>query len=160
MRKAPTCLDASEQARLLVVLRDAQLERGLGPAWAWCWCHDLAAVRKVADQILVLDAAQPACSPTNHPPNPPPNRCRSSTTGGADRSRGVAASCPLDNKQSFVTGRKTGLEPRPTGSDGRQEVAMSIDEQVVARSRGGAFGGLSGRARWRTHLLRRPDVTL
>lgn len=48
-------LDASEQARLLVVLRDAQIQRGLGLVLV---SHDLAAVRKVTDRIVVLDAGQ------------------------------------------------------------------------------------------------------
>ncbi len=48
-------LDASEQARLLVVLRDAQLHRGLGLVLV---SHDLAAVRKVTDRIVVLEAGQ------------------------------------------------------------------------------------------------------
>lgn len=48
-------LDASEQARLLVALRDAQLERGLGLVLV---SHDLAAVRKVTDRIVVLEAGR------------------------------------------------------------------------------------------------------
>ncbi|MPZ67534.1 MAG: ATP-binding cassette domain-containing protein [Pseudonocardiaceae bacterium] len=48
-------LDASEQARLLVVLRDAQIQRGLGLVLV---SHDLAAVRKVTDRIVVLEAGQ------------------------------------------------------------------------------------------------------
>lgn len=48
-------LDASEQARLLVVLRDAQLERGLGLVLV---SHDIAAVRKVTDRIIVLEAGR------------------------------------------------------------------------------------------------------
>ena len=46
-------LDASEQARLLVVLRERQVEMGLGLVFI---SHDLAAVRKVTDRIVVLDA--------------------------------------------------------------------------------------------------------
>jgi peptide/nickel transport system ATP-binding protein len=45
-------LDASEQARLLVVLRERQVEMGLGLVLV---SHDLAAVRKVTDRIVVLD---------------------------------------------------------------------------------------------------------
>ncbi|MGH9178116.1 MAG: hypothetical protein ACRD0N_06140, partial [Acidimicrobiales bacterium] len=45
-------LDASEQARLLVVLRERQVEMGLGLILI---SHDLAVVRKVTDRILVLD---------------------------------------------------------------------------------------------------------
>jgi peptide/nickel transport system ATP-binding protein len=45
-------LDASEQARLLVVLRERQVEMGLGLIFI---SHDLAAVRKVTDRIVVLD---------------------------------------------------------------------------------------------------------
>jgi len=48
-------LDASEQARLLVALRTAQIERGLGLVLV---SHDLAAVRKVADRIVVLEAGR------------------------------------------------------------------------------------------------------
>jgi len=44
-------LDASEQARLLVVLRERQVEMGLGLVFI---SHDLAAVRKVTDRIVVL----------------------------------------------------------------------------------------------------------
>lgn len=45
-------LDASEQARLLVVLRERQIEMGLGLILI---SHDVAAVRKVTDRIVVLD---------------------------------------------------------------------------------------------------------
>ncbi|HEX2048617.1 MAG TPA: ABC transporter ATP-binding protein [Acidimicrobiales bacterium] len=45
-------LDASEQARLLVVLRERQIEMGLGLIFV---SHDLASVRKVSDRIVVLD---------------------------------------------------------------------------------------------------------
>jgi len=45
-------LDASEQARLLVVLRERQVEMGLGLVLV---SHDLASVRKVTDRIVVLD---------------------------------------------------------------------------------------------------------
>jgi oligopeptide/dipeptide ABC transporter ATP-binding protein len=46
-------LDASEQARLLVVLRERQIEMGLGLLLI---SHDLAVVRKVTDRMVVLDA--------------------------------------------------------------------------------------------------------
>lgn len=45
-------LDASEQARLLVVLRERQTEMGLGLVLV---SHDMAVVRKVVDRIVVLD---------------------------------------------------------------------------------------------------------
>jgi peptide/nickel transport system ATP-binding protein len=45
-------LDASEQARLLVVLRERQIEMGLGLILV---SHDMAIVRKVTDRIAVLD---------------------------------------------------------------------------------------------------------
>ncbi|HJV08998.1 MAG TPA: oligopeptide/dipeptide ABC transporter ATP-binding protein, partial [Acidimicrobiales bacterium] len=45
-------LDASEQARLLVVLRERQVEMGLGLILV---SHDVAAVRKVTDRMVVLD---------------------------------------------------------------------------------------------------------
>ncbi|HEV2758601.1 MAG TPA: ABC transporter ATP-binding protein [Acidimicrobiales bacterium] len=45
-------LDASEQARMLVVLRERQIEMGLGLIYV---SHDLASVRKVTDRIVVLD---------------------------------------------------------------------------------------------------------
>lgn len=48
-------LDASEQARLLVVLRERQVEMGLGLVLV---SHDLAVVRKVTDRIVVLDGGQ------------------------------------------------------------------------------------------------------
>lgn len=48
-------LDASEQARLLVVLRERQIEMGLGLVYI---SHDLASVRKVTDRIVVLDAGR------------------------------------------------------------------------------------------------------
>ncbi len=48
-------LDASEQARMLVVLRERQIEMGLGLVLV---SHDLAVVRKVADRIVVLDAGR------------------------------------------------------------------------------------------------------
>ncbi|MBA3606765.1 MAG: ABC transporter ATP-binding protein [Acidimicrobiia bacterium] len=45
-------LDASEQARLLTVLRERQIEMGLGLVLV---SHDMAVVRKVVDRIVVLD---------------------------------------------------------------------------------------------------------
>ncbi|GAC1341505.1 MAG: ABC transporter ATP-binding protein [Candidatus Dormibacteria bacterium] len=45
-------LDASEQARLLVLLRDLQTARGLGLIFV---SHELAVVRKVTDRVVVLD---------------------------------------------------------------------------------------------------------
>jgi peptide/nickel transport system ATP-binding protein len=45
-------LDASEQARLLVVLRERQVEMGLGLVFI---SHDLASVRKATDRIVVMD---------------------------------------------------------------------------------------------------------
>jgi len=45
-------LDASEQARLLVVLRERQTEMGLGLVLV---SHDMAVIRKVVDRIVVLD---------------------------------------------------------------------------------------------------------
>jgi peptide/nickel transport system ATP-binding protein len=45
-------LDASEQARLLVVLRERQVEMGLGLILV---SHDMAVVRKMVDRIVVLD---------------------------------------------------------------------------------------------------------
>ncbi len=48
-------LDASEQARLLVVLRERQVEMGLGLVLV---SHDLASVRKVTDRMVVLDAGR------------------------------------------------------------------------------------------------------
>jgi peptide/nickel transport system ATP-binding protein len=48
-------LDASEQARLLVVLRERQIEMGLGLIFV---SHDLASVRKVTDRMVVLDAGR------------------------------------------------------------------------------------------------------
>ena len=48
-------LDASEQARLIVVLRERQTEMGLGLVFV---SHDMAVVRKVTDRVLVLDAGR------------------------------------------------------------------------------------------------------
>jgi peptide/nickel transport system ATP-binding protein len=48
-------LDASEQARLLVTLRERQVEMGLGLVLV---SHDVAAVRKVTDRIVILDAGR------------------------------------------------------------------------------------------------------
>ncbi len=48
-------LDASEQARLLVVLRERQVEMGLGLVLI---SHDVAVVRKVTDRIVVLDGGR------------------------------------------------------------------------------------------------------
>ncbi len=45
-------LDASEQARMMVVLRERQIEMGLGLVLI---SHDVAVVRKVTDRIVVLD---------------------------------------------------------------------------------------------------------
>jgi len=48
-------LDASEQARLLALLRERQVEMGLGLVLV---SHDMAVVRKVTDRIVVLDAGR------------------------------------------------------------------------------------------------------
>jgi len=48
-------LDASEQARLLVLLRERQVELGLALVLV---SHDLAVVRKVTDRVVVLDAGR------------------------------------------------------------------------------------------------------
>ncbi|MDQ6874236.1 MAG: ABC transporter ATP-binding protein [Actinomycetota bacterium] len=45
-------LDASEQARLLVVLRERQIEMGLGLVLV---SHNMAIIRKVVDRVVVLD---------------------------------------------------------------------------------------------------------
>jgi len=48
-------LDASEQARLLVLLRERQVELGLALVLV---SHDLAVVRKVTDRVVVLDGGR------------------------------------------------------------------------------------------------------
>jgi peptide/nickel transport system ATP-binding protein len=48
-------LDASEQARLLVVLRERQVEMGLGLVFI---SHDMAVVRKITDRVVVLDGGR------------------------------------------------------------------------------------------------------
>ena len=48
-------LDASEQAKLMVMLKDQQLERGMAMIVV---SHDLALVRKVADRLVVLHAGE------------------------------------------------------------------------------------------------------
>lgn len=48
-------LDPSEQARVLLVLRERQIEMGLGLVLI---SHELAVVRKVCDRIVVLDAGR------------------------------------------------------------------------------------------------------
>ncbi len=48
-------LDASEQARMLVVLRERQIEMGLGLLFI---SHDVAVVRKVTDRMVVLDGGR------------------------------------------------------------------------------------------------------
>jgi peptide/nickel transport system ATP-binding protein len=48
-------LDASEQARLLVVLRERQVEMGLGLVLI---SHDVAVVRKVTDRMVVMDGGR------------------------------------------------------------------------------------------------------
>lgn len=56
-------LDASEQARLLVLLRELQVERGLALVLV---SHDLAVVRKVTDRVVVLDAGTVAETGPSH----------------------------------------------------------------------------------------------
>ncbi len=48
-------LDPSEQARLLVILRERQAEMGLGLVLV---SHDVAVVRKVTDRVVVLDGGR------------------------------------------------------------------------------------------------------
>ncbi|MDQ6782808.1 MAG: ATP-binding cassette domain-containing protein, partial [Actinomycetota bacterium] len=50
-------LDASEQARMLSLLRERQTDMGLGLVLV---SHDMAVVRKVTDRIVVLEAGQVA----------------------------------------------------------------------------------------------------
>jgi len=50
-------LDASEQARMLLVLRERQVAMGLGLVLI---SHDMAVVRKVSDRIVVLDRGRVA----------------------------------------------------------------------------------------------------
>jgi peptide/nickel transport system ATP-binding protein len=56
-------LDASEQARMLVVLRERQVEMGLGLVLI---SHDMAVVRKVTDRIVVLDRGRVAEAGLSH----------------------------------------------------------------------------------------------
>ncbi len=56
-------LDASEQARLLLVLRERQVEMGLGLVIV---SHDMAVVRKVTDRVVVLDAGSVAEEGPSH----------------------------------------------------------------------------------------------
>ncbi len=56
-------LDASEQARLLVVLRERQVEMGLGLVLV---SHDMAVIRKVVDRIVVLDEGRVAEEGPSH----------------------------------------------------------------------------------------------
>jgi len=48
-------LDASEQARMLIVLRERQIEMGLGLVLI---SHDMAVVRKMTDRIIILDGGR------------------------------------------------------------------------------------------------------
>lgn len=48
-------LDASEQARVLLLLKDLQVEEGLGLVLI---SHDVAVVRKLTDRIIVLEAGR------------------------------------------------------------------------------------------------------
>ena len=48
-------LDASEQAKLMVMLKDQQVGRGMAMIVV---SHDLALVRKVADRLIVLEAGE------------------------------------------------------------------------------------------------------
>ncbi|HWC25460.1 MAG TPA: ABC transporter ATP-binding protein [Solirubrobacteraceae bacterium] len=82
-------LDASEQARLLVVLRERQTQMGLALVLI---SHDLALVRKATDRIVVLDAGRVVEHGSSQ---------RVGTSPSSDTARALVASAP-----SFEVGER------------------------------------------------------
>ncbi|MBA2763446.1 MAG: ABC transporter ATP-binding protein [Thermoleophilaceae bacterium] len=91
-------LDASEQARLLVVLRELQVEMGLGLVLV---SHDLALVRKVTDRIVVLDAGRVAEE--------------GSSAAVSGRPRSLAARRLMEAARAFAVGDERGASERASG---------------------------------------------
>lgn len=78
-------LDPSEQARVLVTLRERQVELGLGMLLI---SHDLAVVRKVTDHVVVLDCGQVVESA------PTEQLCRAPASDAAQRLLAAAPTLP------------------------------------------------------------------
>ena len=102
-------LDASEQARLLVVLRERQIEMGLGLILV---SHDMAVVRKVTDRIVVLDRGQVV-------EEGPSQRVSSSPrTPTAQRLVAAAPAFALDGERGELAAPIDGENDRTKGLDG------------------------------------------
>lgn len=104
-------LDASEQARLLVILRERQVEMGLGLVLV---SHDVAAVRKVTDRTAVVDAGQVVEEGLSHrlttaPQNPTTRRILATASGFAtttadttDGAPPAVAPIPAEQKENLT----------------------------------------------------------
>lgn len=97
-------LDASEQARMLVVLRERQVEMGLGLVLV---SHDMAVVRKVTDRIIVLDNGRvmedgPSDQVSSKPHSATGHRLIEAAPAFKTRSRGDSKYSPAirDNRQN------------------------------------------------------------
>ncbi|MBW3626584.1 MAG: ABC transporter ATP-binding protein, partial [Actinobacteria bacterium] len=95
-------LDASEQARMLVVLRERQAEMGLGLVFV---SHDMAVVRKVTDRIVVLGAGRVVEEGPSH---------LVSTTPASETGRRLIEAAPSFQQGAAAPSAVVGLDDVPT----------------------------------------------
>ncbi len=98
-------LDASEQARMLVVLRERQAEMGLGLVFV---SHDMAVVRKVTDRIVVLGAGRVVEEGPSH---------LVSTTPASETGRRLIEAAPSFQQGPAAPSAVVGLDDVPTARE-------------------------------------------
>ena len=127
-------LDPSEQARLLVVLRERQVEMGLGLLLI---SHDMALVRKVCDRIAVIDGGQVV-------EEGPSNLV--STAPASEAGRRLIHSAPTLAPGGEEQGRESG-----TGGGDHEQLLGAADRpaEISAGRRGRRGGGGGGFLRTR-----------
>ena len=98
-------LDASEQARMLVVLRERQAEMGLGLIFV---SHDMAVVRKVTDRIVILGAGRVVEEGPSHlvSTTPTSDTGRRLIEAAPSFQRGAAAPSAVVDLDDVSTGRE------------------------------------------------------
>ncbi|HEX6537653.1 MAG TPA: ABC transporter ATP-binding protein [Candidatus Dormibacteraeota bacterium] len=130
-------LDPSEQARLLVVLRERQVEMGLGLLLI---SHDMALVRKVCDRIAVIDRGQVVEEGASNVVSTAPH---------SEAGRRLIHSAPTLAPGGEEQGRESGTGG---GEDEQRLGAADRPAEVSAVQRGGGDGGGAGIVRASTVL--------